>query len=145
MSRTRALIAAALATVYPGLGHVYLRSWFRAFTWFGLSLLTAAVVVPPAVVQGYVTAYDTGGLAALASASQTLPMEAVLAILAVRVLNVIDAAWIGLAPRQPAATAEHRTCPNCGRELDDDLDFCHWCTTQVDGVAEESRADGGLF
>jgi len=145
VSRKRALVAAALATIYPGLGHVYLRSWFRALTWFGLSLLTAAVVVPPAVIQSYVSAYDAGGLSAMAQVSQALPLEAFLAILAVRVLNVVDAAWIGLGPRNAARSTDGRTCPNCGREIDDDLDFCHWCTTQLDGTREESRADSGFL
>lgn len=141
MSRTRALIAAALATVYPGLGHVYLRTWFRAFTWFALSLLTAAVVVPASVV----TAYETGGLTAVLEASRSLPTEAFLAILAVRVLNVVDAAWIGLQPRDTARAADGPTCPNCGRDVDSDLDFCHWCTTRLEAAPEDSRADGGLF
>lgn len=142
MGRTRALIAGALAIVYPGLGHLYLRTWFRAVAWFGLSLLTAAVVVPDTVVS----AYQSGGLGALVRASGDIPTDAFLAITAVRALNVVDAVWLGL--RAPGGTSEADagpTCPNCGRELDDDLDFCHWCTTPLDGTAEESRAGGGLL
>lgn len=140
-NRTRAFVAAVLATIYPGLGHVFLRTWFRAFAWFGLSILTAAVVVPPDVVA----ATETGNLGAIWEASRNLPTEAVLAILAVRILNVVDAAWLGLRPRTPARSAEGPTCPNCGRELDADLDFCHWCTTPLDGGADESTADGGTY
>ena len=141
MTRTRAFIAAVLATIYPGLGHVYLRTWFRAFAWFGLSILTAAVVIPPDVVS----ATEAGDLAAIWEASQNLPMEALVAILAVRVLNVVDAAWLGLRPRSVSATAEGPTCPNCSRELDADLDFCHWCTTPLEGTADESTADSGFY
>lgn len=141
MGRTRALIAAVLATVYPGLGHLYLRSWFRAITWFGLSLLTAAIVVPPE----FVSAVETGGLDTIVEASREIPTDAYLAILAVRVMNVIDAAWIGLRPRRTSADAEGPTCPNCGRELDEELDFCHWCTAPLEASADESRADSGLF
>lgn len=141
MGRTRAIIAAALATIYPGLGHVYLREWFRAFAWFVLSVATAALVVPPEVIA----AYESGGIDALWEASRSLPLQAILAILALRVLNVVDAAWLGLRPRHTAAGAEGPTCPNCGRELDADLDFCHWCTTPLDGAREESAADSGLL
>ena len=141
MGRTRALIAAVLATIYPGLGHLYLRAWFRAFTWFGLSLLTAALVVPPSVVS----AVEAGGLSAIVEASRNVPTDAYLAILAVRAMNVIDAAWIGLRPRAGRDTAQGPTCPNCGRELDADLDFCHWCTTPLDGSFDESAADSGFM
>lgn len=141
MTRTRAFIAAVLATIYPGLGHIYLRTWFRAFAWFGLSILTAAVVIPPDVVS----ATEAGDLGAVIEASRSLPTDAFLAILAVRVLNVVDAAWLGLQQRSPSRGSEGPTCPNCGRELDADLDFCHWCTTPLDGGADESAADGGLF
>lgn len=141
MSRTRAAIAAALATVYPGLGHVYLRLWFRAFAWFALSLATAAVVIPPSVVS----AYQAGGLDALIESSRSLPTDALVAILAVRVLNVVDAAWLALRqPRAPSG-AESPSCPNCGRELDADLDFCHWCTTPLEGSVDDSPADSGLL
>lgn len=143
MGRTRALVAAALAVVYPGLGHLYLRAWFRAVAWFALSLLTAAVVIPESVVA----AYDSGGVTALLDASRTLPTDALIPILGVRALNVVDAAWLGLrpTPESRAAEAGEPTCPNCGRDLDDDLDFCHWCTKPLDGTAEESPAGGGLL
>lgn len=122
-SHRRAVLAAVLAVVYPGLGHVYLREWVRAVAWFGLALLTAVVVVP----ESTVVALESNGLAALASASEDLPLEAFLALLAVRLLNAIDAAVLGLRPA-PVQDPKTVTCPSCGRELDDDLDFCHWCT-----------------
>jgi hypothetical protein len=32
-----------------------------------------------------------------------------------------------------AVTASGSTeCPECGKELDPDLDFCPWCTTRLD-------------
>ena len=136
----RTWLAAALAFIYPGLGHLYLKAWFRAVTWFGLSLLTAALVVPPSVVA----AVETGGIGAIVEASRNIPADAYTAILVVRVMNVFDAAWLGLRHR-PADTAEGGpSCPNCDRDLDADLDFCHWCTTPLDGTAEERGADGGL-
>lgn len=34
-SGKRLWLASALAVIYPGLGHVYLREWLRALLWFG--------------------------------------------------------------------------------------------------------------
>jgi hypothetical protein len=141
LTRTRAFLAAVLATIYPGLGHVYLRAWFRAFAWFGLTIMTVALVVPPPVLE----MVETGGIGAVTEASEALPLQAALAILGVRVLNVVDAAWLGLQPRPGEGTPEGLACPNCGRELDAELDFCHWCTTPLESTAEESPADSGFY
>ena len=141
MTRTRAFLAAVLTTVYPGLGHVYLRAWFRAFAWFGLTLMTVALVVPPDVLS----MVESGGLGAVSEASEALPFESALAIVAVRVLNVVDAAWLGLQPPSPAEAVDGLACPNCGRELDAELDFCHWCTTPLEGASDDAPADSGFY
>ena len=132
MSRRRALIAGVFAVIYPGLGHVYLREWIRALSWFGLALLTAALVIPADVV----TAYETGGLSRLLEASRTLPLAPVVALLLVRLLNVIDAVRLALAPRTTAAASDAATCPECGGEVDPQLDFCHWCTAELEPAAD---------
>lgn len=136
MSSRRALIAGVFAVIYPGLGHVYLREWLRAVSWFGLALLTAALVVPADIL----TAYETGGLSRLFEASQTLPLASLVALLMVRLLNVIDAIRLALAPRQRRDAPDAVTCPECGGEVDPQLDFCHWCTAQLDQPAD---AQGG--
>ncbi|MDZ7701895.1 MAG: zinc ribbon domain-containing protein [Halobacteriales archaeon] len=141
MSRRRALIAGAFAVVYPGLGHVYLREWLRALSWFGLALLTAALVVPADVV----TAYETGGLSGLAAASQNLPTAALVALLLVRLLNIIDAVRLALVPPRAAASSDVATCPECGSEVDPQLDFCHWCTARLDepnGAGAATQGEG---
>ena len=132
MSRRRAFIAGVFAVIYPGLGHVYLREWIRAVSWFGLALLTAALVVPADVV----TAYETGGLSRLVEASRTLPLAAVAALLMVRLLNVIDAVRLALAPRAAGPATDVLTCPECGGEADPQLDFCHWCTATLEPAAD---------
>ncbi|MFB6146257.1 MAG: zinc ribbon domain-containing protein [Halobacteriaceae archaeon] len=145
-SRTRGVVAAVLAFLYPGLGHLYLREWLRALSWFGLAIATAAIVIPDAVV----TAFDQRGLQGLYEASRSLPLRTVVPLFAVRLLNVLDAylTGVGHAPfATPSGTespADHpATCPECGKDLDDDLDFCPWCTTRLDGGDgdEESGAD----
>jgi hypothetical protein len=134
MSSRRALIAGVFAVIYPGLGHVYLREWLRAVSWFGLALLTAALVVPTDVL----TAYETGGLSRLIEASQTLPLASLVALLMVRLLNVVDAVRLGLAPRR-SDSPDAVTCPECGGEVDPQLDFCHWCTARLERPADAQR------
>ncbi|MFB6360284.1 MAG: zinc ribbon domain-containing protein [Halobacteriales archaeon] len=138
MSRRRALIAGFLAVVYPGLGHLYLRAWLRALAWFGLAILTAALVIPPEVIS----AYETGGFSALVAASRDLQLTPFLTILLVRLLNVVDAVRVALAPRRSADREESASCPECGGTVDPQLDFCHWCTAELDGAAEPEQAAG---
>ncbi len=130
----RAVIAGFLGMVYPGLGHVYLREWLRALAWFGVAVATAALVVPDSAIE----AARTGGLDAIIEASRNLPSNTVLALLLVRVVTAIDAVLIALdlGPTTDDESGE-LTCPNCGRELDKDIEFCHWCTVRVDYPADD--------
>ena len=125
----RPWLAALLAFVYPGLGHVYLRSWLRALIWFGLAVLTAAAFIPETLLAG-VDSLD-GAIAV----SRELPTDALLALLGVTALNVIDAYLIARGTGTGEDDAPE--CPHCGRELDEDLAFCHWCTNQVREVTDE--------
>ena len=134
MVNRRGALAAALGFLYPGLGHVYLRRWVRALSWFALALAVAAVVVPSSAYE----AFQSGGLSGLLDASESFGVEVTLSLFAVRLLNVADAYLV--AVRQAAASAaehvptagEHATCPNCGGELDKELDFCPWCTQRLE-------------
>ena len=142
MSRKRAAIAGVLSVVYPGLGHLYLREWLRAFAWLGVALLTAMLVMP----ESAVTAFEEGGFSAFMAASAEVPTGAFLALFMIRALNVLDAVWLGLRPKPTATPLPHRpetpTCPHCGKELDADLDFCPWCTNPIDGGAEGDGETG---
>ncbi|MFB6112683.1 MAG: zinc ribbon domain-containing protein [Halodesulfurarchaeum sp.] len=133
--RRRPFIAAILAFIYPGLGHVYLRAWLRALAWFGLAVLTAMLVIP----ESAITAFRTGGFQGLLQASGSFPMEVTLSLLVVRVLNVVDAYLTGLrqSPGEGIREVEGPTCPECGKELDEDLDFCPWCTARLTDREDE--------
>ncbi|MFB6124680.1 MAG: zinc ribbon domain-containing protein [Halanaeroarchaeum sp.] len=136
--RRRPLLAGLLGMVYPGLGHVYLRAWLRAIAWFGLALVTAALVVPHSAV----VAFQQQGIDGLMAASRTFSLEVTASLLAVRLLNVVDAYLTGL--RQDRATAQATeeatdVCPNCGGELDPELKFCPWCTTRLSETSEETE------
>ena len=126
-SGKRPWLAAVLALFYPGLGHVYLREWLRALAWFGLAFATVALALPSSAVP------DAGefSLDAVMSASRALPVEALIAVFVLRVLNTVDAYRLARREPQVAETADtdgERHCPNCGRETDTDLAFCQWCT-----------------
>lgn len=121
----RPWLAALLAVVQPGLGHVYLREWLRAVTWFVLWLATVLLVVPFAFASG-----GSGGVVATVGAAMTAleeaPLVARLTLLAVTSFSAFDAYWLAAGTR--AQTPDVAQCPNCGKEVDDSLEFCHWCT-----------------
>lgn len=124
----RAAIAIGLSVLYPGLGHVYLREWIRAIAWFAIAIFAAMLVMPVELIE----ATETEGLSVLLRTSEFLTFEAITALLAIRMLNAIDAAILALKPTEPEPPTN--SCPNCGGELDDDIDFCPWCTLQLDST-----------
>jgi hypothetical protein len=130
-TRKRPWLAALLAVGYPGLGHLYLREWARALLWFGLTLLTASLLIPQSVVPTTMSAES------MRQAFDAMPVEASVGLLVVGLLNVADAYWFAVRNNRQQAQAETgRRCPNCGKEIDGDIDFCHWCTTEIDGTGD---------
>jgi hypothetical protein len=147
-ARWRPLIAALLGTVVTGLGHVYLRRWLRALGWLVVAYAVAAVFVPETALTaaGSFDAVDPLALAPL-----------FLVVFA----SVVDA--YALAKREPAAASAERSrvlrairtddadgaeqpCPACGKPIDTDIGFCHWCTTEfgeLDVVDVEGARRGG--
>lgn len=131
-----------LSFLQPGLGHLYLRAWVRAVLWFALWFGTLTVAVPSA---------GPGGMFALVErtlgALDSLPSEAVLGLASVTLFSTLDAYWLAARAQSRARDADEgvATCPHCGREVDADLDFCHWCSEPIDlgvdreyGTSEES-------
>jgi hypothetical protein len=74
-------------------------------------------------------------------------------LLAVSAASALDAYRLAVINNYLVRMREHtggtaRSCPECGRPLDDDLEFCHWCSTRLvetpDGVEPaESIGDAG--
>ena len=128
-TRKRPWLAALLALVYPGLGHVYLRSWLRALLWFGMVVLTVVLFVPEAAMASVTS------LAELEAAISMIPIEATIALVTVTAFNIFDAYWLA---RQENVRAEGLHCPYCGRPVDEELTFCHWCTSEF--TIEETSA-----
>jgi hypothetical protein len=139
----RPWLAALLAVIYPGLGHLYLREWIRGILWFGLIVSATSLLLPADAVPSALT------LEAVIEATSSIPLRVSLAIVALTVLSVFDAYWLAQRAETEAAAAAvgagegTQSCPNCGKDLDEDLDFCHWCTEPLPDASEaEGRADG---
>ncbi len=128
-ARKRPLVAAALGIVYPGLGHVYLRAWHRALLWFAAVVITIIVFVPESLLQGVATPSD------LLVVATNVPMEAAVALPMVAIFNAVDAY---LTAKRENAHVEGVRCPNCGKIVDEEISFCHWCTTEFVVDADDS-------
>lgn len=134
-ARKRPWLAALLALAYPGLGHVYLREWARSLLWFGLALITASLLIPPSAVPETIT------LGSLSQMASTLPLTTTLALGVVTGASTVDAYWqASSANEQRRREAAGTTCPHCGRDVDGDLDFCHWCTADLGRSGDEIDA-----
>ena len=137
LSRKRPWLAAALSVLIPGLGHLYLRLWGRALLWLGLSILASFLVFPSGALP------SSASVDAILSASNALSPQATVLIFGVSMLCVIDAYMMAqrinnlLTRTQRINDGESpRRCPNCGKELDPDIEFCHWCTTELETIGE---------
>jgi len=126
-SQKRPWLAAALAVLVPGVGHVYIRMWGRALGWFGLYFLATQFLVPETARP------ESLSLSALSDAAGAVPAGVTLLLTAITALNVVDAYLATRRHnrrRRPSSAAP--TCPECGREVDGDLEFCHWCTASLE-------------
>jgi len=128
MSRLRSALAVGLSVLFPGLGHAYLRQWVRALLWAALSVSASALLLPEPATAGSVLERATATVESL-SRTETF------VLLSVTLFAAIDAFMISVqqANRDPDAVA----CPHCGGEIDEDLDFCHWCTSRIGDAVEE--------
>lgn len=137
LSRKRPWLAAVLSVLIPGLGHLYLRLWARALLWLGLSILATFIVFPDGALPSSVS------MDALFGASEALSLEASLLILGVSILCMVDAYLMAQRINYQVSRSERiasgealQRCPNCGKDLDPDIGFCHWCTTELEQVDE---------
>jgi len=129
MSRLRSALAVGLSLLFPGLGHAYLRQWVRALLWAALSISASALLLPEPATSGTVLERATATVEAM-STTETF------VLLSMSVFAAIDAFIVSVqqANHDPDAVR----CPHCGGEIDEDLDFCHWCTSRIDGPGDET-------
>lgn len=125
--RKRPWLAALLTFVYPGLGHAYLREWVRALLWFGTVLAAVSVLIPSGIVP------ETMSVDAVTRMYTQFPTEAMAALTVITFMSMVDAYWMATRRNQHQEKQdEGLRCPTCGRDVDEDIDFCHWCTTRLD-------------
>ncbi|WP_313691405.1 zinc ribbon domain-containing protein [Halorarum halobium] len=140
-SPKRPWLAAVLALAVTGLGHAYLRRWGRAFGWLALVYAALALFVPPEAVTAASEGLRGGSMTLPASVDPLVFLPPLIAALG----SVADAYLLARADRDAALRAndaeDHRTCPNCGREVDEAIDFCQWCTTRLVDPAGEADED----
>ncbi|WP_324663156.1 zinc ribbon domain-containing protein [Haloarcula sediminis] len=134
--RKRPWLAAVLAFIYPGLGHVYLREWLRAVLWFGLVFSTTTLLINDSVMAPLNDGLSVDGLVAVA---QSVPTEATVVLFVITAFSMADAFYMATRGNAETEVVEGTKCPHCGKELEEDLDFCHWCTTRLDQPVEPEK------
>ena len=141
-SEKRPWLGALLSFLLPGLGHIYLKEWLRSAMWFafGVSAVLLFVPLPDAATTGALTAAEA--FEAAMEVTSDLPLEVLIPIWVVRIFSAVDAYWLALQHNR--VTDEGERCPACGKPVDEELDFCQWCTTPLperdgpNGPAESS-------
>ena len=123
----RPLVAAGLAVPLPGLGHAYARAWIRALLWVGLFGTSLWFLFPG----------ELGGTLSLETLERVYSAnpDLLLFVAAVWLMNVVDAYLT--TSRLNRRARQKQTCPHCGKNVDGDLEFCHWCTAPLDAPDSE--------
>lgn len=145
MSLIRALFAAALSLVLPGAGHALIRDWVRALLFAGLFLSATALIMPINDIAA------AGSMAERMTIVTDEPRTSQFVLSFMLLFTAVDAGFRALGFPPGSNGADGPTCPNCGRELDPEIEFCHWCTTRLEYVDPniesepegESPADAG--
>lgn len=99
--------------------------WGRSLLWFTLYFLSVQFLVPDEAIP------DSTSFTALSEAVDAMPTEVMVLVLAISILNVVDAYMMTSHLNRKWSRDSGSSCPNCGKEVDEDLDFCHWCTTKL--------------
>ena len=128
-ARLRPYLAGLLGTLATGFGHLYLRRWLRGFGWIALAFAATVAFVPEGTLQTI-------------SAGEAVAQRADLyPAMIIQLISALDAFVIAYrentgagidadVPMVAEDAGDTVACPNCGKEVDADLEFCHWCTTE---------------
>ncbi|MFC4246813.1 zinc ribbon domain-containing protein [Natribaculum luteum] len=128
MTWIRALAAAVFSVLLPGTGHVLLREWVRALLFAGLYVSALAIFLP---VDQLATTETVTEAMTIVDAEMSRLHQFVLSFIVL--FAAVDSALraMGIPPGSDDG-GDEPACPHCGRPLDEDLEFCHWCTTRLD-------------
>ncbi|WP_423746592.1 zinc ribbon domain-containing protein [Haladaptatus sp. SPP-AMP-3] len=132
-TRKRPWFAALLSSLVVGLGHFYLRRWKRALAW--ITILAGVVLLSdPHAVTTYRNLSDPHVLTPQIDGTDNL--WGTVPIFVISFLAAVDAYTIAYVQNQelatPVETDDRDQCPYCGHDIDPSLEFCHWCTTELE-------------
>ncbi|OLZ41917.1 hypothetical protein A6E15_13405 [Natrinema saccharevitans] len=139
MTWFRALLAAGLSILLPGAGHLVIRDWLRAAVFAGLFISASVIFLPIEQLTAAGPMTSVGDVNAYADimAEETDAMTQFL-LSFIGLFAAIDATFRALGfPPGSDTGGDGVTCPECGKEVDEDLEFCHWCTTRLEPVDSE--------
>ncbi|ELY60358.1 zinc ribbon domain-containing protein [Natronococcus sp. A-GB1] len=130
MTWIRALAAAGLSVLLPGAGHVFIRDWIRGLAFGGIFVASLAILFP----TDQIAAADSlsGAVSVITTETDTISQFVISFII---LFAAIDATFrsMGFPPgSNNGADHDGPSCPHCGKPLDEDLTFCHWCTTRLE-------------
>ncbi|WP_224269135.1 zinc ribbon domain-containing protein [Haloprofundus salinisoli] len=146
LRRLKPFIAGALGMLIAGLGHLYLRRWRRAIAWMALVILVGELFFSPATVEFLDSTISQGSpFVAGQAPSSPAVLEELLLVSFVIVASALDAVLVGvrtLRAEDAAAASEGDSstmdaeatwnCPNCGKEVEAEMEFCPWCAERID-------------
>lgn len=133
--RARPFVAALLGMLVTGLGHVYLRRWLRAVGWFALAFAVSVAFVPETAATDVLAGEPVDPLSLLPGAIVGVGSAIDAFVLARREVSAESSEATVTSESADGAQAEQTEdgkvdCPACGKPVDPDLGFCHWCTTE---------------
>lgn len=109
----RPWVAAVLGACVTGLGHLYLRRWWRALGWVAIVAATIGFFL---------------GDGALAGAT---PHDVVPVVLVVA-MSVVDAVIVARDHNRAVGVRQGERCPACARRLRMTEAFCWYCASRVE-------------
>ncbi|ELY44363.1 zinc ribbon domain-containing protein [Natronorubrum sulfidifaciens] len=137
MTWLRAIAAAGLSVLMPGAGHALIRDWLRALVFAGLYFSAIWFFFPTEMIAAAGSMSEAMDI--LSAETDTID-QFVLSFLVL--FAAIDATFRAAGfPPTSNNDGDGPSCPQCGKELDDDLEFCHWCTTRLEPL-EPDDDDG---
>ena len=136
MTWLRALAAAGLSMVLPGAGHALIRDWIRALLFAGIAISAMALLLP------FETLADAGsvGEATDIFVGETDLVHRLL-LTGIVFWAALDATFRATAGAGKGNATDAPSCPHCGRDLDEELEFCHWCTMPLESESEEEEEE----
>ena len=142
MTWIRALAAVGLSIFLPGAGHALIRDWARAAVFAGLFVASLVIFLP--LDQLWAASADGAYMDVPEILEAETTMLEQFTIMFLTLFAAIDAGFQAMGLTQSRGRSESSdvpTCPACGKPLDTDLEFCHWCTTRLEPLEEPESAE----